>query len=117
MFSCIIIVTELLSSMGFGCFCFFTVCLWFSFIRRRTSVRENVQRDASWRDCRCSITNRYWLQLRSEPGSVADILNEMVPSAWIGDMFGHFGQVHLIRAKAFTESCSSSLWDASSCRI
>lgn len=49
------------------------VCLWFSFIRHRMSVRENVQRDVNWRDCRCSITNRYWLQPRSEPRSVADI--------------------------------------------
>lgn len=43
------------------CFIFLVVYLlvWRSFIRRRTSVRESVQRDVSWRDCRCSITNRY----------------------------------------------------------
>lgn len=40
---------------------------WFSFIRLRTSVRENAQRDIRWRDSRCSIINRYWLQLRSQP--------------------------------------------------
>lgn len=39
---------------------------WFSFIRHRTSVRENEQRGVSWSDCRCSIINRYWLQFRPQ---------------------------------------------------
>lgn len=72
-------VTKRLSNMQFG--------LWFSFTRHRTSVRENVRSDVSWRDCRCSITNRYWLLLSSAPGSVADKLtfkNETLPSAWRG---------------------------------
>lgn len=38
------------------------------------SVRENEQRDASWRDCRCSIINRYCtaVLLQPEQHNVAD---------------------------------------------
>lgn len=37
-----------------------------SFIKHRTNARGNAQSDASWRDCRCSITNRYRRHLWSE---------------------------------------------------
>lgn len=53
------------------------------------SVRENERRDASWRDCRCSIINRYCCS--QEWHVVADsvvyfllFLTELVPPEQVG---------------------------------
>lgn len=72
------------------------------------SVRENERRDASWKDYRCSIINRYCC---SQSSTVLQIMlfilfwNELMPSDQVGGCDGQYSQ----------NSCSEFLFKT--CRL